>query len=318
MRFSRRDHTLRDRSHVETVRRAAPPQLSDPPRVAVLTTVRDEADMLPRWVDYYGGQVGYDNLLVLDDNSVDGSTEALPCTVYRLPEAPWRMDWAAGRLRVVNGIAKGLLPCYDFVVFTDVDEFLVPDPDKYDGLRGYLAERLDRTVIAPLAVNVVHDPSTESDEIDHARPVLAQRRHVKFVPVMCKPLLKRVPAPWRPAFHGIRAPYEIDRDLLMLHLKCYDVAALRKVAEHRRRLYDTEDRGADRSMWTMSSDELVGAAVPAPREEGPIPEFDPTEPDLRRIVKHKAKGWYRSDGTQLEALRNYPLRRLPERFTHAF
>src|SRR5262245_57139984 len=70
------------------------PQLSDPPRVAVLTTVRDEAQMLPRWLDYYGRQVGSENLLVLDDNSVDGSTKDLPCTVYQLPPAPWRMEWA--------------------------------------------------------------------------------------------------------------------------------------------------------------------------------------------------------------------------------
>ena len=321
MRFTRRDRSLRDHSRVETVRPSGPrplPQLSDPQRVAVLTTVRDEADMLPRWVDYYGSQVGFDNLLVLDDNSVDGSTDGLPCSVYRLPAPPWRMDWAAGRLSVVNGLAKGLLACYDFVVFTDVDEFLVPDPDKHDSLRAYLAERLDRTVIAPLAVNVLHNPSTESDEIDPARPVLTQRRHVKFVPVMCKPLLKRVPAPWRPAFHGIKAPYEIDRDLLMLHLKCYDVTALRKVAEHRRLLYATENRGAVRSTWTMSSDEVVGATVAREPDEEAILEFDPSEPDLRRIVKHKPRGWYRSDGTQLLAMRHYPLRRLPERVTHAF
>ena len=43
--------------------------------------------MLPRWVQYYGDQLGQDNLVVLDDNSVDGSTEHLPCTVLRLPRS---------------------------------------------------------------------------------------------------------------------------------------------------------------------------------------------------------------------------------------
>jgi hypothetical protein len=297
------------------------PQLSDPPSVAVLTTVRDEADMLPRWLDYYTRQVGSENLLVLDDNSVDGSTKDLPCTVYRLPPSPWRLEWAAGRLRIINGIAQGLLSCYDFVVFTDADEFLVPDPDKYDDLRAYLADRVDRNVIAPLALNVLHNPAAEPGELDPHRPVLTQRRHVKFVPVMCKPLLKRVPAPWRPAFHGINAPYEIDRDLLMLHLKYYDVTALRKVAEHRRMLHETENRGSNNSAWTMGAEELVSELlswVRTHRGDEPVPEFDPDEPDLRRIVHHKEGGFYRSDGTQLRAMHLNPLRRLPERFSHAF
>jgi hypothetical protein len=296
------------------------PQLGDPPRVAVLTTVRDEAEMLPRWVDYYGRQVGLENLLVLDDNSVDGSTKDLPCTVYRLPAAPWRMEWAPGRLRIVNGLAQALLACYDFVVFTDADEFLVPDPNKYHGLRDYLAARLDRTVIAPLALNVLHNPVAEPEELDHGRRVLAQRRHVKFAPVMCKPLLKRVPAAWRPAFHGINAPYEIDRDLLLLHLKYYDVTTLRKVAEHRRMLHETENRGSDQSAWTMGGEQLVSElrSWVRPLEDGPVPEFDATEPDLRRIVQHKQGGFYRSDGTQLRAMKANPLRRLPDRWTHAF
>lgn len=295
------------------------PPLADPPRVAVMTTTRDEADMLPRWVEYYGRQVGVENLLVLDDNTTDGSTKDLPCSVYRLPPAPWRWDWAAGRIRLVNGIAQGVLACYDAVVFTDVDEFLVPDPGRYDGLRDYLAARADRAVIAPLALNVLHNPDVEPD-LDPARPVLTQRRFVKFTSVMCKPLVKRIPAAWRPAFHGINAAYEIDRDLLMLHLKYYDVAALRKVAEHRRMLHEHEARGASSSAWSMGGDELASELlswVQTPPGED-VREFDPAEPDLDRVVQRKAAGFYRSEGTQLKAMKKNPLRRLPERFSHAF
>lgn len=61
-----------------------------PPRVVVITMVRDEAAMLSRWVDYYGREVGLGNLVVLDDNSVDGSTTGLACPVYRLPPPPWK------------------------------------------------------------------------------------------------------------------------------------------------------------------------------------------------------------------------------------
>ena len=129
-----------------------------------------------------------------------------------------------------------------------------------------------------------------------------------------------MPAPWRPAFHGINAPYEIDRDLLMLHLKYVDVTTLQKVAEHRRMLHDKEKRGSNNSAWAMGGDELVSELRSWVRtyDDRPVPEFDPNEPDLRRIVQHKAGGFYRSDGTQIRAMQVNPLRRLPERFCHAF
>lgn len=315
MRFSRRPSS----DDQTAAREGSADPLADPPRVAVITTTRDEADMLPRWIDYYGGQVGVENLMVLDDNTADGSTDDLPCTVYRLPPAPWRWEWAVGRIRLINGIAQGLLACYDVVVFTDVDEFLVPDPAHHKGLREYLSTRGDRDVIAPLALNVLHNPEQEAD-LDPARPVLAQRRFVKFAPVMCKPLLKRVPAPWRPAFHGINAPYAIDTDLLMLHLKYYDLSSLRRVADHRRMLHETENRGSSSSAWAMGSDELASQLLSwvGTTDGQAVPELDPTEPDLRNIVQQKAAGFYRSEGTQLKAMKKNPLRRLPERFCDAF
>ena len=61
--------------------------------------VRDEAFMLPRWMSHYGGQVRLHNLIVLDDNSVDGSTGDLPCTTYRLPPPPWERGWGTTRTR---------------------------------------------------------------------------------------------------------------------------------------------------------------------------------------------------------------------------
>ena len=41
--------------------------------------------MLPRWIAHYAAQVGMESLVVIDDNSTDGSTDDLPCTVVRIP-----------------------------------------------------------------------------------------------------------------------------------------------------------------------------------------------------------------------------------------
>jgi len=281
--------------------------------------VRDEAAMLPRWVDYYGGQLGTDNLIVLDDNSVDGSTDDLPCMRLRLPPAPWKAPWARTRLQLVNGMSRGLLACYQVVVFTDADEFLVPDPARYDGLVDYLTKNRDRDVIAPLAVNVLHNARVEP-ALDPAQPMLAQRSFVKFAPGMCKPEIKRIGADWGAAFHAISSPFEIDRSLLMFHLKYSDVSSLMKVSEHRHARHQ-EGRGHRNSAWTVEAEELVSRLsswVQTPNDEA-VPDFDPSEPDFTDVVRPKRKKkQFRSHGPQLDAMAANPLRRVPDRFRATF
>lgn len=289
-------------------------------RAVVMTMVRDEADMLPRWVDYYGRQVGVENLLVLDDNSVDGSTDDLPCTTYRVPPPPWKRGWAKTRAQLANGLARGLLACNDVVIFTDVDEFLVPDPALYAGLPEYLADRSDRRVVAPLALEVMHHAKFEPP-LDPALPLLQQRGFVKFSPGMCKPLVKRGPQPWEPAFHAVHAPFEVDPALWMLHLKYCDEAVLETVAEHRRRIHEEEGRGHRRSFWPMGAEVLKGRLsswTASAEDPADVPEFDPAEADLADLVGEVSEGVWQSRANQVAALENVPLRRLPERFRSAF
>ncbi|HZJ06170.1 MAG TPA: glycosyltransferase family 2 protein [Nocardioidaceae bacterium] len=282
--------------------------------------VRDEADLLPRWIDYYGQQFGLQNLIVLDDNSVDGSTDNLPCTLYRLPPAPWKKGWGNTRTRLVNGMAHGLLACNDVVIFTDLDEFLVPDPAKYSGLVDYLAERSDRPVIAPLALEVMHNARLEP-VLDPSRPLLEQRRFVKFAPGMCKPLVKRTPDAWQGAFHAIHAPFEIDPGLWMLHLKYCDETVLQKVAEHRRRVHEVEGRGSPGSFWPNGPEllkTLLSSSTDMANGSGSVPEFDAAEFDLGDLVRKQGNGSWKSMANQVTALDTSPLRELPARFRSAF
>ena len=275
---------------------------------------RDEELMLPRWIDHYGTQVGLQNLLVLDDNSTDGSTTDLPCTTYHLPQGPWKKGFGKTRERLVNGFARGLLACVDVVIFTDVDELIVPDPAKYSGLGDYLAAR-GADIIAPLALEVLHNDRLEAP-LQPGRPLLEQRRFVKYAPAMCKPLLKRVPTAWEFAFHGIREPFEIDPDLWLLHLKYADVTVLAEVAEHRRRWHEEEGRGHPQSFWPMGAEELTNRLrswTKEADETGSVPVFDPAEVDLENLVRQQEKGYWRAAGAQIAALDTNPLREIPER-----
>ena len=280
------------------------------PTVCVMTMVRDEADMLPRWIRHYGAQVGIENLVVLDDNSTDGSTDGLPCTVHRLPPLPGA-GYERARMTLLSGLAAGFLAVYDYVVFVDADEFLVADPTRHADLRAYLASRPDRDVLAPLALNVVQVPGLEGP-LRPDEPVLGQRRFAKFAPLMCKPSVKRVPAGWRWASHGIEAPFEIDRELFMIHLKFADRDALEKVAAHRRALVEADGR-AKGSSWSRSSEDVLKVFDKAVRDVEPdrVPEFDPRAADLSSIVEQQ-RNWFRSTGRgQLAGLRHQPLSRVP-------
>jgi hypothetical protein len=261
--------------------------------------------------------VGIENLIVFDDGSVDGGTDGLACTVHRLPGfAPGRFE--TSRIRLVSGVAQGLLESYDAVIFTDVDEFLVPDPAKYDGLLDLLRSREDVAVLAPLALNVIHLLGQEAPLRD-GTAVLDQRSYALFAPGMCKPSIKRVPAPWAAASHGIRAPYSIDPDLVMFHLKFADVDLLRAASARRGAVVALDGRGR-KTTWAKGANELVGAleGVAARFEVQGSQEFEPGAIELSGLVVREGDVFRAPKRAPLMSLERQPVVRIPRRFQGAF
>ncbi|HET6877165.1 MAG TPA: glycosyltransferase family 2 protein [Jatrophihabitans sp.] len=290
------------------------PSESKLPDVAVITMARDEGRMLSRWVDFYGSAFGTDNLLVFDDNSVDGSTDNLGCSVFHLPQLPGIGRYERTRNLLMSGIAEGLLQVYDFVIFVDVDEFLMADPAKHASLREFLAARRDRDVIAPMTLNVMHHVGAEPP-LDPDRPILDQRSFAKFLPVMCKPSIKQIPAPWNPTSHAISAPFEVDPELFMLHLKFYDAGELRATAALRNAMVKADGR-ATKSSWSRTGDQLVAQITEASARVDPdsVKEFDPQLAELDGIVQQQREGiWQPSGMGQVPAMSARPLVRIPER-----
>ncbi len=289
----------------------APGTIPKRPSIAVMTVARDEAVMLPRWVDHYGSQVGLDNVVVIDDNTTDGSTEALPCTVLRIPGFG-RKGFEARRIRLVSGLATGLLQVYDVVVFVDADEFLLPDPAHFDGLKDFFSQRQE-DVIAPLALNVVHHVGSE-EPLRAGRPVLGQRRLAKFAPVMCKPSMKRVDAPWAAASHGVRAPYAVDPGIFMLHLKFADRDILQSAADRRNALAEQDGRGSNAS-WRFSGDDMVEVLMQSVEDVhvDSVPEFDPASVDLAGLVTQQGDIWRAAGPGHVMIMKRQPLVRIPSR-----
>jgi hypothetical protein len=272
--------------------------------------------MLPLWLRYYGGQFGEENLYVVDDNSVDGSTDGLACNVLRIP--PVRGGkFESTRMRFLGGMAAALRALYDCVVFADVDEFVVPDPARYSGLKDFIARQGDdRAAVAALGLNVVHAVGTEPP-LDLSAPVLGQRTLAKFLPVMCKPSINFAGAPWIAASHGIQAPYAVDPDLWMFHLKYADRDLLQDAADHRQRMVESDGRSRD-TTWRQGGDVLVELLERITDGVDPagVPDFrPPSGTALAELVTQAGPHKFRAPkGSQLRLMESQPLVRIPDGF----
>lgn len=310
-RFSRRRH---EDDVPRPVAPAAEPA-HHPLRMAAVTVARDEAAMLPVWIRHYGDQLGVENLYVFDDNSVDGSTDQLPCDVIRIP--PVRDGkFESTRMRLVSGFADSLLAVYDAVLFCDVDEFVVADPAEYDGLKHFAETHRHLESVGVVALDVIHNVGVEGP-LDLTRPILGQRTLASFAPLMCKPSLTFTASRWVAASHGTTVPYRVDPGLWMFHMKFADRDHLATVAEHRKQMVELDGRSG-RTQWKGGKERLVGrldtaaAAITLPEVEdfqAPGPE------DLEALVFQNRAGQYRAPkGRQSMARKEHKVVRIPSRF----
>jgi hypothetical protein len=195
-------------------------------RVCAITNVYNEAFSLPIWLRYYGGQLGIENCIVVDDGSDDGSTADLGgASRLRLPRLPFD-DGRRGDL--MSSLATSMLRYYDAVIYSDCDEILVADPRKYSSLIDF-CERFKGPGCTAIGLNVIHNLAEEGP-IDPSRPILDQRSYVHFQSSMCKTLLVRSPVSWGGGFHSSSLPVAFS-DLYLFHLKMMDLGeALRRLA----------------------------------------------------------------------------------------
>ncbi len=183
-------------------------------RLAVITMVHNEAFFLPLWYRHYGSQLGPDNLYVIDHGSTDGSVSESYGNRIRI--ARDKFD-DASRAVMVADLHKSLLRFYDAVIYTDVDEIIIPRSSRYAGLVDY-AERRSVAVPRCCGVNVVPQ-SPAAPELDLSLFLLPQRPVAFPTHWYCKPLLASQPMEWAPGFHDCKAPAATDPDLFLFHMK---------------------------------------------------------------------------------------------------
>lgn len=189
---------------------------------AVFTIVQNEPVFLPLWLRHYGRDFEPTDVYVLDHDSTDGSTDALGTTCRRAPVHRTHSFDHTWLKTTVEAFQSFLLCSYETVLFTEVDELIVADPRRYDGLASYI-DGLQAPAACCTGYNVVHQPAEAALRFDE--PLLAQRAYWHPAPNYSKRLLARVPLAWSLGFHTEANVPEVlpDPDLLLIHLHRVDL-----------------------------------------------------------------------------------------------
>ncbi len=217
----------------------------------------NEAVLLPMWARHYARQVGADHCYVIDHGSTEPLVLPPGVNVLRLPRSPHDDQ---RRARFVSDLTASLLHYYDWVVYTDVDELVLANPQRHPNLPAFCADA-SSSVVTAIGLDVQHVPAIEP-LLDPAQPVGAQRGWVRFTSAMCKPVLTRTPIAWGPGFHSANQPL-VFGELYLFHLHWADRAVgLDRLRKTRTMPWADPAFGAhqriDDEQWSATFDGMAG------------------------------------------------------------
>jgi len=197
-------------------------------KICAITMARNDAFFLSKWLDYYGTQLGKENLYIF----LDGTDQPIPenagtATVTYCERIPGQVVAAEKRrLAHLSNAAAELLKTYDLVIGADADEFLIVDPSCGKSLLEYLSEIDCNPSVSGLGLDVGQKMGKEKI-IDGILPFLSQRSFAVVSSRYTKPVVVSKPVQWGAGFHRIRNHnFRIDKNLYLLHFGCFDMAML--------------------------------------------------------------------------------------------
>ena len=125
-------------------------------KIAAITMARNDDFFLSRWIEYYGGILGTENLYIY----LDGTDQNIPknadkAHITKLPHT--NLSRSAGdkyRIGKISDLANELLKTYDIVIGCDCDEFLMVDPALNTTLPAYLSSKQINTTLSGLGLDI--------------------------------------------------------------------------------------------------------------------------------------------------------------------
>lgn len=213
--------------------------------LGVMTMVYQDYFFLERWYRYYSAQVGPENLFVFSHGGDPKHREiAQDANVISVPRDPGMAKLERRRWRMQGFAASGLLDFYNWMIVGDVDEIVIVDPAKADGLVPFLQStypnmREAPLNISPLGVELIHIPEKEPLPLDAAATILSRRKHFRVSRSYSKPCLIGKRAIFGPGGHRNNGgPRHLSEELYLLHLRFVDFGLLESRISKRRAMLD--------------------------------------------------------------------------------
>lgn len=190
-----------------------------------VTMVYSDAVFLDIWVRHYAQYTDRANLHIITHGpDEDYAYEiAKGCVFAECPRDPKNSRLDADRFAFINAYCADLAAKHERVIYNDVDEIVVLDPDAGDNLVTYLdAIPPEVEVITPLGLEIIHQKYLEND-YDFDRGLFRQRRFVRANGHYTKPCITGTPITWGPDGHGCsHDTLYLDDNLYLFHLKWFD------------------------------------------------------------------------------------------------
>lgn len=189
-------------------------------RIATLTMVRNDDFFLRKWVEYYGSELGKENLYIYYDGEDQAIGDFCQGTnVFVHPKIGSQVVTAEkGRLKFLSQKAAELFAQgYDLVIGVDADEYIVVDPKLGVGLREYLSNQSIDVCLSPLGLDFGQKLG-EEDDLSMESSFLSQRHFAQIGTRYTKPSIIAQPCRWGSGFHRVKGHnFHIASDLYLLH-----------------------------------------------------------------------------------------------------
>ncbi|WP_170549921.1 glycosyltransferase family 2 protein [Ruegeria atlantica] len=141
-------------------------------KIAALTMVYRDYEMLARWCDYYGDMLGRENLFIVSHGADPRHREiAQGCNCITVPREPVA-NFDTWRFEMLHRFVQFLSSSYEWVIRTDSDEFIVAD--RAYGTVPEILQRQDVPFAFALGLEVFQHESEKELTPD---PITAQRRY---------------------------------------------------------------------------------------------------------------------------------------------
>ena len=195
-------------------------------KIAAMTMVRNDDFFLRKWVQYYGRELGRENLYVyfdgLDQEIPDYCRGVHAATIQKIGKDVVSND--KGRVQFLSWKASELFSNgYDLVIGTDADEFIVVDPKLGKTLQEYLSEVKIKGALSPLGLDFGQKVGVEA-VINEEEPFLNQRHYALIGTRYTKASILAEPLTWGSGFHRVKDHnFHIAKNLYLLHMGYFDL-----------------------------------------------------------------------------------------------